>query len=325
MDGRQSREDATYAREHAFVAHRGDPQARRAVHTSQADLYKAGMVPHTRSYDAFGRYSLARRRAPIQPPCEVDPVGSPTCRAERVPKIPCLTQHINTSGAAAHWDAMDTAVGAVPRTPPRDALLTDADASPLPTPPRLSHVYAAGQDEPNTPTARPLRTDAESREHSTPHTSTTARTLRSSATAHTGPRGVGTGLRKLRACAHSRRIGRSHRQCPCARAARTSIPGRRGGRGRREPAGPCCSGAAGPLSAAAARAASVGCGRCTARRSASGARRRCAARPRAARSRREPTQCLVAVRFQLDCGEKRRACARWGSAVVVHAAAQSAA
>ncbi|WFD49259.1 dual-specificity kinase [Malassezia furfur] len=156
------------------------------------------MVPHTRSYDAFGRYSLARRRAPIQPPCEVDPVGSPTCRAERVPKIPCLTQHINTSGAAAHWDAMDTAVGAVPRTPPRDALLTDADASPLPTPPRLSHVYAAGQDEPNTPTARPLRTDAESREHSTPHTSTTARTLRSSATAHTGPRGVGTGLRKLR-------------------------------------------------------------------------------------------------------------------------------
>ncbi|WFC96575.1 dual-specificity kinase [Malassezia brasiliensis] len=93
---------------------------------------------------------------------------------------------------------MDIAVGAVPTTPPRDALLADADASPLPTPPRLSHVYAAGQDEPTTPTARPLRTDVESREHNTPHTSTAARTLRSSATAHTGPRSVGTGLRKLR-------------------------------------------------------------------------------------------------------------------------------
>lgn len=97
---------------------------------------------------------------------------------------------------------MDVGERAAPSTPPREHVLADADGSPLPTPPRVSHVYAAGDHEPATPTARPSEQDG-ARAYATPKTSLTARNLRSSATAHSGQRSVGMGLRKLRASARS--------------------------------------------------------------------------------------------------------------------------
>lgn len=83
---------------------------------------------------------------------------------------------------------------APPRTPPRvDAgTWNDADGSPLPTPPRVSHVYDATEESwPHTPHAlRPTQGPA----LQTPGLSATLR----ASTLATSQRSVGRGLQKLR-------------------------------------------------------------------------------------------------------------------------------
>ena len=207
---------------------------------------------------------------------------------------------------------MDTAAGVGLHTPPR-AALAEADGSPLPTPPRLSHVYAA-DPEPNTPTARPAPKD-DARELATPSTSRATHSLRSSTSAQPGARSVGSGLRKLRTCATDPRSDGALRKRACASAPCAAVPGRGGGgrgrggggqatrrggapharrgavrRGRcaaaRQPAGECARNGAWPTARERGRCAErivAVCdwmrGRCVARQRASAVARRARARP----------------------------------------------
>ncbi|WFD19686.1 dual-specificity kinase [Malassezia caprae] len=98
---------------------------------------------------------------------------------------------------------------APPRTPPRiDAgAWSDADGSPLPTPPRVSHVYDATEESwPHTPRAlRPTQGALQ-----TPGLSATLR----ASTLATNQRSVGRGLQKLRSSA------RTHSHIPARRVQR---------------------------------------------------------------------------------------------------------
>lgn len=97
------------------------------------------------------------------------------------------------------------AQGATPGTPKRAGTVPDADASPLPTPPRISHIYsadnasdAAAAEPPPPPTDSPTQKGVALDACVTPGPPPGSRTLRGSLTMSTGPRSVGNSLRKLR-------------------------------------------------------------------------------------------------------------------------------
>ncbi|WFD44556.1 dual-specificity kinase [Malassezia psittaci] len=98
-----------------------------------------------------------------------------------------------------------------PVSPPRSlpsVVGSSVDGSPLPTPPRVSHVYTAGA-ELSSPTARlPLKNLDGNVDDQRPSTFS-LRSLKSNTPSQAGQRGVGTGLRKLRS-AHvpARRVTR---------------------------------------------------------------------------------------------------------------------
>ncbi|WFD00494.1 dual-specificity kinase [Malassezia yamatoensis] len=111
---------------------------------------------------------------------------------------------------------MEVVTGAGPSSgnfvsPPRSlpsVVGSSVDGSPLPTPPRVSHVYTAGAES-SSPTARlPLKSLDGNGDNQRPSTFS-LRSLKSSTSSQAGQRGVGTGLRKLRS-AHvpARRVTR---------------------------------------------------------------------------------------------------------------------
>lgn len=132
---------------------------------------------------------------------------------------------------------MGAASAPFPGTPHRVVIdgLSDTEGSPLPTPPRVSHVYAAPASDtlPTTPLALPRwrRTDTPSemtfkpalisKENvQTPGHSLASRTLRSNTLA-ANQRSVGRGLQKLRTYTHTSYTGSS------VRSNSTHIPARR--------------------------------------------------------------------------------------------------
>ncbi|PKI85042.1 Mps1p [Malassezia vespertilionis] len=109
---------------------------------------------------------------------------------------------------------MDGGVRVPPGTPPRAAhgvplLTADPDGSPLPTPPRVSHVYNNPEKDPSTPIQQDntLRPSQAKSEFVTPGLTLGARTLRSSVSAAAGQRSVGGSLRKFRSTV---RAGNAH-------------------------------------------------------------------------------------------------------------------